>query len=156
MAFQVQDAGTLRTITGMIVRQGGVNRQILTVRVMHDGVLRTVAQFSDPLSASASPVAVSGNIASEFADPVITNSATASPAGGRSPFTYQWVRISGNTALATNSTSATTAFSATVPPGEFRSAVFQVTITDAAGQSDTAQVTATFINDGEPSGGIDP
>jgi len=153
MTWQTKDAGTLRTQTDITVRQAGVDRRILTARVMDGGVLRTVAQFADPLTVSVAPTLVAGATTSEFVESVTTGAATAQPDGGRAPFAYTWLRIAGAGGSASALTSATTTFSAPVAPFSAINATFQVTVTDDAGQTATGQVDAVFRNLGG-SGGI--
>lgn len=147
MSIRVQDNGTLRTITGIKVRQGGVTRTIRQVKVQHGDTLRTVATFADPLTVSASPTSVSGTQSGGGSDVLVnTGFTTATPAGGFSPYTYSWAYVSGAAAATANTpSSATTNFGATVPAGTSQ-ATMRVTVTDAAGETATATVTATFNN----------
>lgn len=147
MAMTILDAGASRTITTGWVRQAGVLRRLQKVQVMDGGTLRTVATFAPPLSASASPGSVSGTSSGSGPTDTTTSATTASPTGGLGPYTYSWTRISGEPTAAVNSpTMATTTFTATITPGT-QVATFEVTITDAFGQTDTATVTAIFEND---------
>ena len=147
MAIKVKDAGTLRTITGMTVKQGGISRTIRQAKVQDGGTLRTVATFADPLAVSITPSSVSGTQSGGGSDVVVnTGFATASPSGGFSPYTYSWTYVSGAAAAYANSpTNATTNFGATVSPGT-STASMRVTVTDAAGATATETVTATFNN----------
>jgi len=153
MAISIRDAGTLRTITRGKAKAAGVLRDLREIKVMDGGVLRTVATFADPLFASASPTSVSGTQSSAGVIAVNTGFTTATPTGGRAPFTYFWAATSGVAALANTPTSATTNFRAEIGPGT-SVATFRVTITDAVGQTATADVTATFNNLG--GGGFEP
>lgn len=146
MSLRVQDAGTLRTIKRLRVMQGGILRDIRRLRVMHDGVLRTVAVFADQLTASANPTLVTGAQSSDQPITVTSNGTTASPAGGRAPFTYTWTQISGPSGIITAPTMATTQFRATVEPFGTASLTFRCTITDAVGQSASADVEANLSN----------
>lgn len=151
MPLRVLDAGTLRTITTLTAKQGGVERRIRTAKIQDGGALRTVAIFADPLTLSASPPIVSGAQSSAGAVLVNTASTIAIPAGGLAPYTYSWARTSG-VGSANSPTSATTNFSATIGPGT-QSGDFRVTVTDSGGQTATADVSATFNNLG---GGFEP
>lgn len=144
--FKVRDAGITRTITGMLVKHAGSTRRVKSVKVMQGGTLRTVAQFASTLSASVTPSAVVGGAASNFPATVTTQTATATPSGGAAPYTYSWVNVSGYGSI-NRPTQAGTSFTATVPTGTFHG-VFRVTITDAIGQTATADVTASFTNYG--------
>lgn len=148
MALQIRDGGTLRTITDLTIRQAGVNRRIRTLQVLDDGVLRTVAQFADPLSANVSPSSVTGIEGDNSTVEVTTGLVTASPIGGRAPFSYSWARTSGVGSI-DSALSASTRFSAFVDPFANENGTFQVTITDDAGQTATASVSANFTNRGD-------
>ena len=144
MALKIQDAGTLREITRLYIRQSGVNRRIRTLKVMDGGTLRTVAVFADPLSVTASGVSGTGT-----SSVVTTNTTTATPSGGFGPYTYVWTRISAGAAdpsTATSSLSATTAFRKTgMAPGQFAQDFWRVTVTDSIGSTATADISATFF-----------
>lgn len=146
MPLKILDSGTLRTIQTLYIRQSGVNRRIRSLKVMDGGTLRTVAVFADPLTVSASPTSVSGTQSGEGPITVNTSSTTATPSGGLGPFTYSWAYVSGGISASANSpASATTSFRAEPPPGSFTSTM-RVTVTDAFGQTATADVSATFNN----------
>lgn len=151
MTLRIQDAGSLRTITRGKVMVAGVLRELREIKVQDGGVLRTVATFADPLTASASPASVSGTQSSSEPITVNTDFTTATPTGGRSPFTYSWAQVSGVAATAVSPASATTNFTYSTPPGT-SVATFRVTITDAVGQSAPTEVTATFNNLGGTGG----
>lgn len=73
-----------------------------------------------------------------------TNTVTASTINGTGPYTYQWTRVSGSSAvLADSPTSASTSFSASICVGT-RQAVFQVKATDSLGAFDTTTVNVTI------------
>lgn len=146
--MKVKDAGgTLRTITSFKVKDGSTMRRVLRLKVMDGATLRTVATFATPLAASVSPNPVSGSSHGNLSATTVTSSAaTASPGGGLGPYTYSWARISGDTMTAASPSSATTTFSGTVPLDSTNTAVFRVTVTDAAGQVDTADVTVNLTN----------
>lgn len=117
-------------------------RLIRTLKVLDNGVLRTVGSFIQPLSVSVSPPTAS---AGAFSGQVNTNAVTASVSGGQSPYIYSWVRISNTnpgTPAATNPGLASTAFRGFVG-GE---AVFQVNVTDALGNVTSAQVNVFFTS----------
>lgn len=155
--MKVRTAGALKTITSAKVKVAGVVRTLRTIKVMNGGVLRTVAIFTTPMTASVSPTSVTGS--TRIAEPTIvtTAGATASPSGGTGPYTYSWVRVSyagGAAPTITASTNATTAFKqASDLSYNTYTAVFRVTITDVFGQTDTADVAASFYNDETTIGG---
>ncbi|MFD1104267.1 PKD domain-containing protein [Sphingobium olei] len=118
-------------------------RLIRTLKVLDNGVLRTVGSFIQPLSVSISPATASGRRATS--GEATTNTVTASVSGGQGPYTYSWVRVSNDNPgvpIATNPSGATTAFRG-YPDGD---AVFQVNVTDALGNTASGQVAVTFIS----------
>lgn len=156
MAFSVLDAGSVtRAITGVKVMEVETLRTILRAKVMDsDGTtLRTVASFADPLTVSISPAGVLGIANSSASVSVLSNSATATPAGGLAPFTYAWTIISdtnpSGTVSANSATAATSTFTMTnVPAFTTYTAVLRCTVTDAASQTAQDDIPAQFINDG--------
>ena len=108
--------------------------------------LRTVAQFFSDLSVSVSPAYVIGGASYFKPTPVTTSTATATPTGGAAPFTYSWVKLSGD-GEPLSPTQAGTKFTATIGTGTFHG-VFRVTVTDAIGQTASADVEASFTNYG--------
>lgn len=146
MSLQVRDSGTLRTITAMTVREAGLDREILTMKVQDGGVLRTVAEFASSLTVSGVPSAVAGFNSGGTSVPITTDPTTATPDGGRGPFTHSWTLLSGGPATAITPSMATTTFRATPGVDETILATFRVTTTDDAGQVATADVDATFVN----------
>jgi len=150
MSLNFRDGGALRTAQKLRFKQAGVVRQARRVRVLDAGTLRTVATFTDPLTASASPSSVSGSGGGVDGATIGTTSTTAMPSGGRGPYSYLWALTTnggGNASQALNPTSASTQFTKTNrPAGSSVSDVWTVTITDTDGQTATAQVTAFFQN----------
>lgn len=142
MAIRVVDAGSvLRTATSLKVQDGGTLRRILRVKAMDaTSTLRTVATFVPPLTATVTtdggstvPIGIGGNLYQ------IIYWAYATPAGGLGPYTYSWAAISGGGGWSiTDATSASSAFSTTT--AIYAPAVFRVTVTDAIGQTATADI----------------
>ena len=146
MPIKVRDAGATRTITGMQVKHAGTVRRVRTVKVMDGDELRTVAQFFSDLSVSVSPEYVVGGGSSFKPAPITTTTATATPSGEAAPFTYSWVKLSGD-GEPVSPTQAGTKFTAVIGTGTFHG-VFRVTVTDAIGQTASADVEASFTNYG--------
>lgn len=62
--------------------------------------------------------------------------------GGAGGYTYAWARLSGDVEIAaTTPAAASTTFSATLDPDEYKEALFECTVTDAAAQVIKKQVT---------------
>jgi hypothetical protein len=143
MTLKVRHQGALRTISRLSVRVGGRLRQLRTLKVMHDGELRLVANFAPPLSVSVSPNFVSGAAfpLKPQAQVVTTGYATATPSGGRAPYTYSWSGSDAN-----SPTRASTSFTRTVPAESEIEETHTVTVTDSMGTSASASVTAIFSN----------
>lgn len=153
MGITVRDAGGVnRTITGIKVLDGTLLRTIFRVKVVDtDGTtIRTVATFSPPMTASASPSSISGSATSLLPTTVTTNATTVTPSGGTGPYTYAWSVAAYDAAVAptfSTPTSATTAVSQSgVEDGGLYGATVICTVTDAFGQTAIATVTALFSN----------
>ena len=148
MALKIQDAGTLRTITGMKIKQAGVLRTIKTVHIMDGGVLRQGAKFADPLTVSAP--AVTGRGTGLATNTVATPQITAKPAGGFGPYSYAWTLVAnggGTASVAVNPSNATTSFSKpNVAVDQVFTDTWRVTVTDSTGDTATDDVSVTFSN----------
>lgn len=100
------------------------------------------------LSATASPGSVDENIVipdEDLASTVISDAVTVTAAGGTAPYTYAWSRMSGSSSVAvTSPTAATTTFEAVIYRGLSRSAVFRCTVTDAAMDTATVDVSVSL------------
>lgn len=101
------------------------------------------------LSATVAPGSAVGDLFDAEPAPlfatVTSNNVTVSVTGGTGPYTYSWVRLSGDSAVsATASTSATTAFSATIGKNGEKTATFRCTVTDSLLATDTVSVSVTL------------
>lgn len=153
MGITVRDlAGIDRAITGIKVRDGSLLRTILRVKVVDaDGTtLRTVATFSPPMTASASPSSVEAYAFSASPATINGGPVTVTPSGGTAPYAYSWSVLSYDAPSPptfSNATSAATLIvQAGVPDGEAYSATVSCTVTDAFGQTAAASVSALFAN----------
>jgi len=95
------------------------------------------------LSASASPSAVYGSVASGRTARVSTNGTTVAVSGGTAPYAYAWDNPSDWTV---NSSGGYATFSALVIPGDEKTETFPCSVTDAKGVVTTASVLATVSN----------
>lgn len=101
-----------------------------------------------PLAASANPTSVTGAGSGFAPQTVTTGSTTVTAAGGVAPYTYNWVRVSGNANITTtNPAMAITKFEyVNMPVGTSASAIFRCTVTDAALATVIVEVTADLTN----------
>ena len=101
-----------------------------------------------PLAASANPTSVTGAGSGFAPETVTTGSTTVTAAGGVAPYTYNWVRVSGDANIrTTNPAAATTRFEyVNMPVGASASAIFRCTVTDAALATVIVEVTADLMN----------
>jgi hypothetical protein len=140
--MRVRDGGGWRDVTSGRVRTNNAWRQIVLIRAYISGAWKDVAVFTPPLSVSLSPDVIgdSTTVPGTYTSAVVT----ATPVGGRSPFTYSWARTSGDSGFSVLSpTSASTQFRRTFTvEGEF-SAVFRCTVTDADANVATRDIQLT-------------
>lgn len=145
MPLKIQDAGTLRTIKRLWIKQAGVLRRIRTLKVMDGDELRTVGVFSDPLAVAVPP----GVTGVEFAPPgtpvLVSTSAGAVVIGGIGPFSYSWARVSGEVFTIGSPSSASTSFSKTLVGNVQQSGTYRVTVTDSVGDTASADTVVTLI-----------
>lgn len=91
-------------------------------------VLAARRRLSVGLSGSSASAAAVGN------GPFSTGAVTAIPAGGVSPYTYAWARVSGDASIAVSSAvAAAPTWSASGTAPETKGAVWRCTVTDACG-----------------------
>jgi hypothetical protein len=107
------------------------------------GVLAVTAGFR----ATASPGGISTSVFGLSS--ASSQSVTVTPFGGVAPFTYAWVRTSGDTTITANTPSSGTSwFDVTgLALGEYNTAVFRCTVTDSTGGTPlttTVDVTVSF------------
>lgn len=138
-------AGTLRALARCRVRDAsGTLRTIQRIRGRDaSGTLRvlwsyfTVVLSHTYVSTTGSGASASGVVTSEIVSSVVT--------GGTGPYTYAWTHISGDTEIsATAPTGSSTAFTATCYDGVTYQAMFRLTVTDANGETTTADVSVTL------------
>lgn len=100
------------------------------------------------LSATASPGSASGSVTdSNLFVNVVSNGVTVTPTGGTGPYTYLWMKLSGDSAVTvSNSTAASVTFSATVPRDQERSAVYRCIVTDSLAASAFVNVSVFLIH----------
>lgn len=145
--------GAWRDITSAQVRIGGTWRAITSAKAYIGGAWRDIASFIQPLSLAISPSSI--NRTRTEGEPFTTQNATATPTGGRGPFTYSVARVSGDTVFTiTAPTSATSAFSIPGLAEGTYSTVFRWTCTDADGRVDTEDLTVTVNVVFDPFGGV--
>lgn len=130
----------------MKIRAGSQWREILTGKAYINGAWRTlaigkayvggawrdIADFVAPLSLEITPSFGAWTGTST----VTTGAHTATPTGGLAPFTYAWVKLSGDAISITSPTHAVTTFSGNVDSGDL-TAVFRCTVTDSLGTTAT-------------------
>lgn len=130
----VRVLGSWRTAGDIYARVSGVWRKVTGVRVHSGGSWLSVPGFVAPFTATA-PTEDSGYQTTNkpiFAT-VVSNGVTITPAGGVSPYTYAWTRLSGSSLItATSPTMAFTQFSARIANTTV-SATFGWVATDANG-----------------------
>lgn len=101
------------------------------------------------IAASASPDTVFGANSQRTTAPCYTNATTVQVTGGTPPYSYAWSVQTGWTVA--NPSGVSTAFHATVAPGDDKAGSFTCTVTDARGKVATSNtVSASVSNFGQP------
>lgn len=162
MGMKVRKGGAWQDIVSGHVFAHGSWRDLIQIKVYKSGAWRTVANFTAPaepppsgggggggsggggggtitVSVSPTSVAVSGSIVTLSSDPI-----TATPSGGRAPYTYSWAVVS-HDLVATYSFSAPTAATTRVKavgqdPGTIGECTVRCTVTDALGTTATTSI----------------
>jgi hypothetical protein len=87
---------------------------------------------------------------------VVSGTVAATVSGGVAPYTYAWVRLTGSRSSVSNSTASAPAISATLSWSESFSETWQVTCTDAAGNTVQSSVSVSFATPAQPSVSVSP
>lgn len=139
--MKIKINGIDRSVRAGRIFIGNQLRNIISIQIMDNGVLKRVASFVEPLTASINPQSVTGIGSNVFVTPLVT----VTPTGGRAPFSYQWsiLQFSGSVSpFIRTPNSASTQFQSTV---ENQTATFQCIVTDSIGNTDTVIVNALFL-----------
>lgn len=145
MGMKTRVGGAWKDIIAARVFASGAWRSLVGVKVYSDGAWRDVANFTSgggsiTLAISPSPVTAQRRNAT-----VQSLNVTATPTGGIAPYTYSWVKQSGDDITALSPSAAVTKFVASgMDELEERSAVFRCTGTDSLGSTDSEDVTVTL------------
>ena len=136
---QVFVAGAWKPVVSAQVFVAGAWKAVATVQA-YQGAWKDAGSYAPPMTVTAPDV--SGYTSNAT---IRTNPTTATPAGGTGPYTYSWVKLSGQ-GTADTPTSATTTFTvAGAFAGYSDTGVYQVTVTDARATTAQATITATFV-----------
>ena len=143
----VTETGTKVVNSIRMMTAPGTVKRVRRIRIMDTGdVLRTIFAGFDPITATISP---SSFFVAEENQSTISENATAIVTGGVAPYTYIWSVVSNSGTLPVITSPATASPTFTqydVASGETETAVFRVSVTDAIGQSATADLPAQFNN----------
>lgn len=133
--MKVRRGGVSREIANAYIHYLGARRRLQTIKQIRGGSLVTIASFIQPLTASANDT----NNSPAFG--ATTKASTCAVTGGVPPYSYAWVRLSGELATINSPSLASTTFSL----GGEGSATFQVTVTDGRGSTASDTMTATWF-----------
>jgi hypothetical protein len=137
--------GAWRDLTGGRVFLGGAWRTLKSGKAYIGGAWRDTANFTPGQGTITLTLSTSSISATRRLSSVNSGQVTATPSGGQVPYTYAWVKQSGDDISAANSVSAITSFQATgMAIDETRNAVFRCTCTDSLGSSATADVSVSL------------
>lgn len=112
---------------------------------------------SGSIGVTLSPTYVTGYYSGGGASDVTTGAVLAAGTGGVAPYTYAWTQVGATpyTWTADAPTAASTTFTAdSLPEGVSDVAAFRVTVTDAAGGTGSADISAAAINNTPYYGGF--
>lgn len=136
MSMKVRAGGAWKDITAGKVWVNGAWRNLVGAQAFVSGAWKTLATF-----VSSMTVALSSSTVSRTArlGTINTATVTCTPTGGLNPYTYSWVKQSGDAITANQPTSASCAFQAAgMVEDETRTAVFRCTVTDTLGTAVTS------------------
>ncbi len=150
-SLSVLSGNSLRAAKSLGIQQNGALTPIKTLRVQTSSGLSLVFSSSaasssgspGPLAATVSPDTVTGQGTGLRSRTVQSNPATVTPSGGIGPYSYQWTVSAGQIV---NPTSATTAFQASLPPGQQIEATASCVVTDFHGQTAAVAVDVILAN----------
>lgn len=142
--MRFRKGGAWRDVESGFFRFGASWKRLVRGEYFDGSQWKQIASFVPPLSASIDPNFAGGTRNSPGI--ATTNPVTASPTGGQAPYSYVWELISGSLATANNPNSATTTFSASVGSDDNKTSTFRCAITDAIGQTASAEIIATFTS----------
>jgi hypothetical protein len=154
--MEARIGGAWREITSAEVFANGAWRPLRYAEAYIGGNWVSIANFTSGAGTITLTLSTSTISATRRVSTVTSANVTATPASGQTPYTYAWVKQSGESISATNPTSAITAFQATgMIVDETRNAVFRCTCTDHLGSSATADVSVslTYIEPVDIGGG---
>ncbi|MGQ3081094.1 MULTISPECIES: hypothetical protein [Alphaproteobacteria] len=125
----------------------GSQKRATRIEAYDGSAWKLVQSFAPPMSLSVTP-SVTGayNGSSPGLISITSSTATATPVGGTGPFTYAWTHLSGDTLTVTNPNNASTAFRASIGPGDSWSATYRCTATDSLGTTALGSVDITLSN----------
>ena len=140
MALRIRISGALVTVNRGSVKIAGVVRQLRSVKMMVGGTLRTVATFTPPLTASASPPYAEGAETDFKPKQVQSNPVTCATVGGAAPFTYAWTIIAGDTSISIGGATSATAIFFKALYNSLTTATARCIVTDAYGTTASCTV----------------
>lgn len=136
--------GAWRDLNDGRVRVAGAWKRLTRAVAYVGGAWEDVAEFTPPLTVSASPQStIAGIVGGGTATTLIV---TAIPSGGLGPFAYSWARTSGTGGVPLSASSAETRFSRTMAEDETVLNEFTCTVTDSLGNVATTVVSVTFTS----------
>lgn len=123
--LHIHSAGASKAAERAWIRTGGVTTQFYS---------SLASGGADP-GVSVHPTFADGTVSSSSSRTVTSREVSVTVGGGVGPYTYAWSSVSGDPMTATDPSSDTTAFTASVSPGAVLAAEWKCTVTDAAGKT---------------------
>lgn len=142
MAIGAKSGSSWGTKTNVAVKISGVwVARNLAVKV--GGTWQTKHSTTSPLAASVDDSTPYGD-GEQGTGTIWSNAATVTASGGTAPYTYAWSKVSGDTLTVESSTAASTRFGHSSATVGTWTGVYRCTVTDAASNTATVDVTATI------------
>lgn len=140
--IEVRDASAPQKAKAFEVRNsGGVHAAKIAQVRDASGVAKT---FWQAMTASAAPSSVSGAANVNGTVTVVTNSTSATPAGGTGPYTYLWSGGSAGWSIGSPNNATTSFARSGLGPDDSDTTTFTCTVTDATGVTATTNSVEAF------------
>lgn len=140
---KVRVSSALKDISSGAVQVDGSLKPLARIAYYNESDVVNLKIFTTTMTATVSPTGVSEGISG--GGTATTESVTTTPTGGTAPYTYAWVKTSGEGTIL-NPNNATTRFSHSLANEDEATGIFECTVTDSLGATASATATASFLS----------